>query len=248
MIKYDFKGRRAIVTGGTRGIGAAVTKALLDAGASVTAVYASNDEAANVFVKSVGELAERLKIARCDVSDYAAVESFFTEYDGMNDALDILVHCAGIRRDGVVAMLPKESWESVVSVDLGGTFNMFKLGVQRMLRKRYGRLVAISSISGRIGIEGQGNYAAAKAGQIALVKSMAKEVAKRKITVNCIAPGFIETEFIAELPEEQRAAYTASVPARRFGMAAEVASAALFLASEEAAYITGTVLEVGGGL
>ena len=248
MIKYDFKGRRAIVTGGTRGIGAAVTKALLEAGASVTAVYASNDEAANAFVKSVGDLSERLEIARCDVSDYAAVESFFAEYDGRNDALDILVHCAGIRRDGVVAMLPKESWESVVSVDLGGTFNMFKLGVQRMLRKRYGRLVAISSISGRIGIEGQGNYAAAKAGQVALVKSMAKEVAKRKITANCIAPGFIETEFIAELPEDQKAAYTASVPVRRFGTAAEVASAALFLASEEAAYITGTVLEVGGGL
>lgn len=248
MIRFDFTGRRAIVTGGTRGIGAAVTRALLEAGAFVTAVYASNDEAAKRFAEEIGDFSEQLETVKCDVSDYAAVERFFNDYDSRHDALDILVHCAGIRRDGVVAMLPKESWDSVISTDLGGTFNMFKLGVQRMLRKKYGRLIAISSISGRMGIEGQGNYAAAKAGQVALVKSMAKEVAKRKITVNCISPGFIDTEFISSLPDEQRAAYTASVPVRRFGTAEEVASAALFLASEEAAYITGTVLEVGGGL
>lgn len=248
MIKFDYTGRRAIVTGGTRGIGAAVTKALLEAGAKVTAVYASNDEAARAFADKMADYAERLETVKCDVGDYAAVESFFAAYDGRADSLDILVHCAGIRRDGVVAMLPKESWESVIATDLGGTYNMFKFGVQRMLRKKYGRLIAISSISGRIGIEGQGNYAAAKAGQVAMVKSMAKEVAKRKITVNCISPGFIDTEFISSLPEEQRSAYIASVPARRFGSAEEVASAALFLASEEAAYITGTVLEVGGGL
>ena len=123
-------------------------------------------------------------------------------------------------------------------------------GLFRLIRCFYSVIVyiAISSISGRIGIEGQGNYAAAKAGQVALVKSMANEVAKRKITVNCISPGFIDTEFISSLPDEQRSAYIASVPARRFGNAEEVASAALFLASEEAAYITGTVLEIGGGL
>ena len=248
MIKFDFTGRRAIVTGGTRGIGAAVTKGLLEAGAVVTAVYASNDEAAKAFAEEMSGYAGRLETAKCDVSDYSAVESLFNAYDGKAESLDIIVHCAGIRRDGVVAMLPKESWESVISTDLGGTFNIFKLGVQRMLRKKYGRLIAISSISGRIGIEGQGNYAAAKAGQVALVKSMAKEVAKRKITVNCISPGFIDTEFISSLPDEQRSAYIASVPARRFGNADEVASAALFLASEEAGYITGTVLEIGGGL
>ncbi|MBO4344535.1 MAG: SDR family oxidoreductase [Victivallales bacterium] len=248
MIRYDFTGRRAIVTGGTRGIGAAVTKALLSAGAEVTAVYASNDAAAQAFAEGIAEHAESLQTVKCDVGDYDAVERFFCEYDKTHEALDILVHCAGIRRDGVVAMLPKESWESVLAVDLGGTFNMFKHGVQRMLRQRYGRLVAISSISGRIGIEGQGNYAAAKAGQVALVKSMAKEVAKRKITVNCISPGFIDTDFISSLPEEQRKEYIADVPAKRFGTAEEVASAALFLASEEAAYITGTVLEIGGGL
>ena len=136
----------------------------------------------------------------------------------------------------------------MLDVNLGGTYSLFKLAVQRMLRKRYGRLVAISSISGKIGIEGQANYAASKAGQVALVKSMAREVAKRKITVNCVSPGFIGTDFISTLPEEQLKAYTETIPLRRFGTAQEVADAVLFLASEEAAYITGSVLEIGGGL
>ena len=136
----------------------------------------------------------------------------------------------------------------MLDVNLGGTYSLFKLAVQRMLRKRYGRLVAISSISGKIGIEGQANYAASKAGQVALVKSMAREVAKRKITVNCVSPGFIGTDFISTLPEEQLKAYTETIPLRRFGTAQEVADAVLFLSSEEAAYITGSVLEIGGGL
>lgn len=248
MINYDFTGRKAIVTGGTRGIGAAVTRALLLAGAEVTAIYASNDSAARAFAENASVYSEKLTICKCDISKYEEAEDFFRSFDTKNESLDILVHCAGIRRDGVVAMLPRNDWDSVVDIDLGGTFNMFKLGVQRMLRKKYGRLIAISSISGRIGIEGQANYAASKAGQVALVKSMAREVAKRRITVNCIAPGFIDTEFIGTLPEEQRAAYVASIPIKRFGVAEDVANAALFLASEESAYITGSVLEVGGGL
>ena len=147
-----------------------------------------------------------------------------------------------------MAMMQHENWQNVLDTNLGGTFNLFKLGVQRMLRRRYGRLIAVSSVAGRIGIEGQANYSAAKAGQSALAKSFGKEVARRGITVNGVAPGFIDTNFIADLPEEQRAAYQASVPMRRFGKAAEVASAVLFLASDEASYITGATLEISGGL
>ena len=248
MLQFDFTGRVAVVTGGTRGIGAAITKGLLEGGATVFALYASNDAAADAFKASLGPLGERLSLVCCDVADYASVEAFFAEFDRRHDALDILVNSAGIRRDNVLAMMPREAWDRVLDVDLGGCFNMFKLGVQRMLSKRYGRLIGISSLSGRMGIEGQANYAAAKAGQVAMVKSMAKEVARRKITVNCVAPGFIGTDFIAELPEEQAATYRASIPMKRFGTAEEVASAVLFLASEQASYITGTVLEVAGGL
>ena len=248
MIKFDFSGRNVIVTGGTRGIGAAITTGFLQAGANVLALYGSNDEAAQAFKASLGELCGKLEIKRCDVSDYAALEALFAEYDATHDALDIAVHCAGIRKDGVLAMMPQDNWQNVLDVNLGGTYKLFKLAVQRMLRKRYGRLIAISSISGRIGIEGQANYAASKAGQVALAKSMAREVAKRGITVNCVSPGFIATDFIATLPEEQKKAYTDTVPMKRFGKAEEVANAVMFLASEEAGYVTGSVLEIGGGI
>ncbi|MBQ6470457.1 MAG: 3-oxoacyl-ACP reductase FabG [Victivallales bacterium] len=248
MIQYSFQNRVAVVTGGTRGIGAAVTRGLLQGGATVIALYASNGAAAQAFRDSLGDLAGALTVVPCDVADYAAVESFFQEFDKTHPALDILVNSAGIRQDGVLAMMPREKWDKVLDVDLGGCFNMFKLGVQRMLPRRYGRIIGITSLSGRMGIEGQANYAAAKAGQVAMVKSLSKEVARRKITVNCVAPGFIATDFIAALPPEQAAAYQATVPLRRFGTAEEVAAAVLFLASEEAAYITGSVIEVAGGL
>lgn len=248
MIKYDFNGRYIVVTGGTRGIGAEVTRAFLEAGAKVWALYASNDAAANEFKQQMAVYGERLCVARCNVAVYEEVEKFYENFDKECEALDVLVNCAGIRRDGVVAMLPKENWNAVIDVNLNGSFNMFKLSVQRMLRRKYGRIIGITSPSGRIGIEGQANYAASKAGQVAMMKSMAKEVAKRKITVNCVSPGFIDTDFIANLPPEQVEAYKASVPVKRFGMPSDVANAVLFLASEESSYITGTVLEVSGGL
>ena len=248
MLKYDFSGRKVIVSGGTRGIGAEISKGFLEAGAEVVALYASDNAAAAAFASTLGEASSRFSAVQCNVSDYSQVGAFFEEYDKAHPWLDILVNSAGIRRDGVMAMMQHENWQNVLDTNLGGTFNLFKLGVQRMLRRRYGRLIAVSSVAGRIGIEGQANYSAAKAGQSALAKSFGKEVARRGITVNCVAPGFIDTNFIADLPEEQRAAYQASVPMRRFGKAAEVASAVLFLASEEASYITGATLEISGGL
>ena len=234
MLTYNFENRTAIVTGGSRGIGAATVKALLQAKATVVAVYSSNDEAANRFKESLGDLAANLTLAKLNVADYAQAEEFFRQFDAAHPTLDILVNSAGIRRDA--------------DVNLTGAFNMSKLAIQRMLQKRYGRIVHVTSPSGRMGIEGQSNYAASKAGLVAMAKSICKETARRNITVNCVSPGFIDTDFISSLPPEQLDAYRKSVPMKRFGTPEDVANAILFFASEESAYITGSVLEITGGL
>ncbi|HPY91184.1 MAG TPA: 3-oxoacyl-ACP reductase FabG [Lentisphaeria bacterium] len=248
MIHFDFHDRTAIVTGGTRGIGAAVTAALLAAGARVIAVYAGNHDAAKAFQEQCQAGDGQLELACFNVANYQAAEAFFRRLDDQNRQIDILVNSAGIRRDAIVAMMPEQDWRQVLDVNLTGAFIMAKLAVMRMSRKRYGRIINITSPSGRIGFEGQANYAASKAGQVAFTKSLAKEVARRNITVNCISPGFIDTDFISALPEEQLAAYREMIPKKRFGKAEEVAQAILFLATEEADYITGAVLEISGGL
>ena len=244
-----FSGRTVIVTGGTRGIGRAVSEAFLAAGAHVTSLYGGNDEAARSMAESLPDDQQgRFETAKVDVADYAACEAFMGDWEKGHDTLDILVNNAGIRRDGVVGMLAADDWNQVIGVNLTGTFNMSKLAVRAMMRKRYGRIVNMTSPIGVFAFAGQANYAASKAGQVALTKSLAKEVASRKITVNCVSPGFIDTDFIADLPEEQREAYKKQVPMRRFGTAAEVADCVLYLAGEKAAYISGAVLEITGGL
>ena len=247
MIHFDFRGQTAIVTGGTRGIGAAVSRAFHEAGARVLALYGGNHARAEQFAAEFPDR-DRLAVRCVDVADYAAVEGFFRDLERAGETPRILVNNAGIRRDGVVGMLSPEDWRAVLDTNLGGTYAMSKFAVQAMMTNRYGRIVNITSPSGRMGFAGQANYAASKAGQVAFAKSLAKEVAKRRITVNCVSPGFVETEFIAELPPEQLKAYRETVPLRRFAEPAEIARAVLFLCSEEAAYITGTVLEVSGGL
>ena len=247
MIDFDFGGQTVIVTGGTRGIGAAVSRAFYDAGAQVLAIYGGNHQRAEAFVTDFTDR-ERMAAHCVDVSDYAAVESFFRELEGTDGSLQVLVNNAGIRRDAVVGMLPLQDWQAVLDTNLGGTYAMSKFAVQAMMTNRYGRIINMTSPSGRMGFAGQANYAASKAGQVAFAKSLAKEVAKRKITVNCVSPGFVDTEFIGELSPEQLKAYRNSVPMKRFAQPQEIAQAVLFLASEEAAYITGTVLEISGGL
>ncbi|MBR6471390.1 MAG: 3-oxoacyl-ACP reductase FabG [Victivallales bacterium] len=246
---YDFREQVALVTGGTRGIGAAVTKALLKAGATVVATYAGNATAAQKFVDTLpDDQRGRLETDAFDVADTAQVEEFFQRFDQQHDRLDVTVNCAGIRQDGVVAMLPKESWQRVLDVNLGGAFHVSKQSVLRMLARRYGRIVLLTSPMGRIGWLGQANYASSKAGLVGFCKSLAKEVARRGITVNCISPGFIDTDFIGNLPPEQKQEYVKLVPMRRFGTPEEVADATLYLASRSVSYITGTVLEISGGL
>lgn len=245
-MKIDFTGKTVIVTGGTRGIGRAITDTFLENGATVIAIYAGNHEAAEEMrVLHAGRSFEAVQL---DVSDYQRVDAFFSRFDQMHHDLFVLVNNAGIRRDNALAMMPFEDWNAVIQTNLTGTFNMSKFAVARMSPRRCGRIISVTSSSGRIGIAGQSNYAAAKAGQTALTKSLSKEVARRNITVNCVSPGFTDTELLADLSPEQRKACQDMVPLRRFARAGEIADAVLFLASDSAAYITGQTLEISGGL
>ena len=245
-MKFDYSSYNVIVTGGTRGIGRAIVEAFLNAGAKVAATYAGNEAKAKELAEQYTE--EQLKLYKFDVSDYDQAEEFFRKYDEDFGSLEVLVNNAGIRKDNIVGMMPSEDWNAVLSVNLTGTYNMSKLAVMRMMSNRYGRIISITSPSGSIGIEGQANYAASKAGQVGFTKSLSREVGKRKITVNCVSPGYIDTELIADLSPELVKQYKNQVPLKRFGAAEDIANAVMFLASKEASYISGTTLEVTGGL
>ncbi len=247
-VKFDFSGQTVVVTGGTRGIGRAVAESFLKAGATVIVTYAGNQSAAVEFVEANADYRDKIETHRFNVADYAEAEAFFRAIEERHPKIEVLVNNAGIRRDSVVGMMASEDWQAVLATNLTGSYNMAKLAVLKMMRARYGRIVSITSPSGKFGFEGQANYAASKAGQVALTRSLSKEVAKRGITVNCVSPGFIETDFIGDLPPEQVKAYKSGVPMKRFGKPEEVANCVLFLASGSAAYITGATLEVTGGL
>jgi len=245
MLNFNYENQAVIVTGGTRGIGKAITTRFIESGATVIAIYRSDLKSAEALKDQLGE---KLIIKQLDVSDFGACESFFEELKGMDLDVKVLVNNSGIRRDGLLPMMKEEQWDSVINTNLKGTFNMSRFAVNHFLRNRYGRIINIASIGGIIGLPGQTNYSASKAGQIAFSKSLSKEVAKKNITINNIAPGFIETELIADLPEEQVKEYKKQVPMKRFGTSKEVADTVLFLASQEAAYITGSTIEITGGL
>ena len=245
----DFTGQTVVVTGGTRGLGAATALAFLEAGARVHATHRSNEAAAAALRDRAGAHAERLSVHAFDVGDHGAVARFWeTLEERAPDGVQVLVNNAGIRRDRVLAMMSPEDWQTVLETNLGGCYHMSKFAVQNMMRRRYGRIVLVTSPAGRVGFEGQGNYAASKAGQVGLARSLAKEVATRGITVNCLSPGFVATDLIEDLSPEAREAHRASVPMKRFAEPSEVAAAVLFLASRSASYVTGATLEVTGGL
>lgn len=243
-----YEQQTVIITGGTRGIGAALTRGFLKEGAYVVATYTSNDEAAQEFHRSLETLSDHCTLKKFDVSQTHQVQGFFKWFETLDKTLEVLVNNSGIRRDQMLAMMDDENWSRVLDVNLQGSFLMTKYALPFMLKNRYGRIINMSSVSGRLGLAGQSNYAASKAAQVAMSQSLSKEVGKRGITVNNIAPGFIETELIADLPAEQVKEYKKQVPLRRFGKPEEVADAALFLASKKASYITGTTLEISGGL
>lgn len=245
---YDFKRQTIIVTGGTRGIGKAISESFLKASAKVIVTYSTNEAAAAQFKQDNSQFAENIDIQKLDVTKYDEVEKFFKYIDTNYGSFEALVNNAGIRKDSILAMMKESDWHDVMNVNLTGTFYMCKFAVMSLMRKRYGRIINVSSVMERYAFEGQANYAASKAGLIALTKSLSKEVATRGITVNCVSPGFIVTELIQDLPDKLREAYLARIPLRRFGDAEEVATCVLFLASKEASYVTGSILEVSGGL
>lgn len=250
-MKFDgvFENQVAVVTGGTRGIGRAITTAFLDAGARVHATYKSGEDAAHELARSLGDRAARLSLHRFDVAEYAQVQAFWEEIESVEPSgVHILVSNAGLRRDAIVGTMKPEDWQSVLATNLTGSFHMAKFAVQSMLRSRYGRIVFVTSPAAHHGFAGQANYGASKAGQVGLMRSLAREVGKKKITANCVSPGFVDTELLADLSDDVKRAHLASVPVGRFGAPHEIAYAVLSLCSPHASYINGATLEVTGGI
>ncbi|MBD67139.1 MAG: beta-ketoacyl-ACP reductase [Halobacteriovoraceae bacterium] len=244
----QFANQVVIVTGGTRGIGRGITEAFLNEGATVYATYAHNDQAAESFKSELGELSSHLHLAKFNVASEKECEAFFEKVMGHNDEIHVLVNNSGVRQDNLAVAMTEEEWDKVLDINLKGTYLMSKHAIMAMMKKRYGRIINISSIGEKLGLPGQANYAASKAGQIAYSKSVSKEVAKRKITINNVCPGFIETELISDLDEKLVKEYKDQVPMKRFGSVREVAHAVLFLAHKNASYITGASLDISGGL
>jgi 3-oxoacyl-[acyl-carrier protein] reductase len=244
---FDLTGRVALVTGGSRGIGRAIALALRDHGADVAINYATNETAAIETVAALGG-ADHAIMIKGDIADGDSAARLVDETVKAFGKIDILVNNAGVTRDGLILRMSDADWDSVIDTNLKGTFSVTKAAIRPMVRQRHGRIISVSSVAGMVGNAGQTNYSAAKAGMIGFTKAVAKEVASRNITANVIAPGFIDTEMTAELTDAQREEIMKMVAVGRTGTPADVAPAAVFLASDEAAYVTGHVLTVDGGL
>lgn len=234
--------RVALVTGGTRGIGAAICEALKAAGCSVAANYAGNDAAAAAFTEKTG-----IPAFKWDVSDFAACQAGIAEVTEKVGPIDVLVNNAGITRDGMLHKMSPENWHAVINTNLTSVFNMCRNVIDGMRDRNYGRIVNISSINGQKGQMGQTNYSAAKAGEIGFTKALAQEVARKGITVNAICPGYIATEMVSAVPPDVLAKIVANIPVGRLGQAEEIARCVVFLAADEAGFITGSTLSANGG-
>ncbi len=241
---FELTGLNALVTGATGGLGGAIARALHAQGASV----AISGTRAEALAALAGELGERVHALPCDLGDKAAVEALVPAAEAAMGQVDILVNNAGITKDGLMMRMKDEDWERVLSVNLTSAFRLSRAALRGMTKRRFGRIVSITSVVGVTGNPGQANYAASKAGMIGMSKSLAAEIATRGITVNCVAPGFIQSPMTDALTEKQKEAIMATIPAGRLGASADVASAVVWLASREAAYVTGQTLHVNGGM
>ena len=241
---FDLSGKTALITGASGGIGGAIARALHKQGATVT-LSGTRTEALEQLKSSLGERAHAIA-ARMD--DPADIDRLAKQAEAAMGKLDILVNNAGITRDNISLRMKDEEWEKVLQVNLTGTFRLIRAALRGMMRRRFGRVVNITSIVGVTGNPGQANYAAAKAGLIGMSKSLAQELASRSITVNCVAPGFIATPMTDALSDEQKKGILARVPADRLGTPGEIAAGVVYLASDEAAYVTGQTLHINGGM
>ncbi|HEY0414431.1 MAG TPA: 3-oxoacyl-[acyl-carrier-protein] reductase [Allosphingosinicella sp.] len=242
---FDLSGMTALVTGASGGIGSAIAEALAGQGARL-AVSGSNAEKLEAFRSGLGE--DHVAVA-CNLSDGAAVDALVPRaVEALGGRLDILVNNAGVTRDNLAMRMKDEEWLDVIRINLEAAFRLARAALKPMMRARHGRIISITSVVGTTGNPGQANYAASKAGLVGMSKALAQEVASRNITVNCIAPGFIRSAMTDALNEQQRGTILARIPAGRLGEGAEVASAAVYLASREAAYVTGQTLHVNGGM
>ena len=244
----SFENQTAVVTGGSRGIGRAICLELASRGANIVLCYAGNEQAAEETAQLCRAHGVRVTAVKCDVSDNQAVKNMMKAAVKEYGRIDILVNNAGVTRDGFLLMMRESDYDAVLDTNLKGTFLCMRHVVHAMMKQNYGRIVNLSSVSGVRGNAGQANYAASKAGVIGLTKAAAKELAAKNITVNAIAPGFIETDMTAAMTDAAKAATLAMIPASRLGQAQEVAKAVAFLAGRDAAYITGQVLCVDGGM
>jgi len=235
-------GRVAIVTGGTRGIGEAISKHLKSAGYTVAATYAGNDEAANAFAEENG-----IKVYKFDVGDYAACEAAVGQIVADLGPIEVLVNNAGITRDSTMHRMSREKWDAVIDTNLGSCFNMCHLVIDGMRERNFGRIVNIGSINGQAGQYGQVNYAAAKSGIHGFTKALAQEGAAKGITVNAIAPGYVETDMVRAVPAEVLEKIVAKIPIGRLGNVDDIARGVLFLVADDAEFVTGSTLSINGG-
>jgi 3-oxoacyl-[acyl-carrier protein] reductase len=241
---FDLTGKKALVTGASGGIGGAIAQALHGAGA-VVALTGTRQAALDALAASLGS---RAPVLVADLADSAAAEDLVKRAEEAMGGLDILVNNAGLTRDTLLLRMKDEDWERVIEVNLTAGFRLARAALRGMMKRRFGRIIGITSVVGVAGNAGQANYAASKAGMIGFSKALAQEVASRSVTVNCIAPGFVETAMTASLSEEIKTRMLAGIPVGRFGQAVEIAAAALYLASDETAYVTGQTLHVNGGM
>ncbi|MEM7524403.1 MAG: 3-oxoacyl-[acyl-carrier-protein] reductase [Pseudomonadota bacterium] len=241
---FDLTDKCALVTGASGGIGGEIAKALHGAGATV-ALSGTRVEPLEALA---AELGERAHVAPCDLSDGEAVDALPKTAAAAMGAVDILVNNAGLTRDNLFMRMGQDEWDQVIAVNLTASFRLSKAVLRGMMKARWGRIIGVTSVVGVTGNPGQGNYAASKAGMIGMTKSLAAEVATRGVTANCVAPGFIRTAMTDALSDDQKAKINGVIPASRMGEAAEIAAAALYLASDEAGYVTGQTLHVNGGM